>query len=108
MSEVYLNPIIKTDIPEFSFQLEEGTIKEDGEGKEEPDFIETHCHWKDCDRDYGTQDDLVKVRKLYFTSQAKLLSTLNKLHPVGGSHITLPGWTNCCRDPANILVQLVH
>ena len=45
-----------------AFQLEEGTIKEDGEGKEEPDFIETHCHWKDCDREYGTQDELVKVR----------------------------------------------
>ena len=42
--------------------MEEGTIKEDGEGKEEPDFIETHCHWKDCDREYGTQDELVKVR----------------------------------------------
>ena len=43
-------------------QLEEGLcVKEDGEGKEEPDFIETHCHWKDCDREYGTQEDLVKV-----------------------------------------------
>lgn len=30
------------------------------DGKEEPDFIETHCHWTDCDKDYGTQDDLVK------------------------------------------------
>ena len=46
------------------FQLEEGLVKEDADGKEEPDFIETHCHWKDCDRDYGTQDDLVKV--IYF------------------------------------------
>ena len=50
------------DIQSFYFQLEEGAIKEDGEGKEEPDFIETHCHWKDCDREYGTQDELVKVR----------------------------------------------
>lgn len=32
----------------------------DGEGKEEPDFIETHCHWTDCDKEYGNQDDLVK------------------------------------------------
>ena len=85
MSEVYLNPIIKTDIPEFYFQLEEGTIKEDGEGKEEPDFIETHCHWKDCDRDYGTQDDLVKVRdrQCNCAPQVKLYTV-----PVGGSHIT--------------------
>ena len=46
------------------FQLEEGLcVKEDGEGKEEPDFIETHCHWKDCDREYGTQEDLVKVSR---------------------------------------------
>ena len=36
----------------------------DGSGdpmKDEPgDFIETHCHWKDCDKDFVTQDDLVK------------------------------------------------
>ena len=59
--------------------MEEGTIKEDGEGKEEPDFIETHCHWKDCDRDYGTQDDLVKVRDniilLHKSSPAFILLT---------------------------------
>ena len=36
------------------------------EGGEEPDFIETHCHWTDCDRDYGTQDDLVKVSPQLF------------------------------------------
>ena len=34
----------------------------DGDVKEEPDFIETHCHWIGCDRDFGTQDQLVKVR----------------------------------------------
>ena len=29
--------------------------------KDEPgDFIETHCHWKDCDKEFATQDDLVK------------------------------------------------
>eukprot|EP00095_Tigriopus_kingsejongensis_P010985 snap_masked-scaffold281_size224178-processed-gene-0.6 protein:Tk10985 transcript:snap_masked-scaffold281_size224178-processed-gene-0.6-mRNA-1 annotation:"cubitus interruptus" len=28
--------------------------------KEEPDFVETHCHWVGCDRDFGTQDALVK------------------------------------------------
>ncbi|TRY69321.1 hypothetical protein TCAL_03239 [Tigriopus californicus] len=28
--------------------------------KEEPDFVETHCHWRGCDQEFGTQDDLVK------------------------------------------------
>jgi transcriptional activator cubitus interruptus len=36
----------------------------DGSGdpmKDEPgDFIETHCHWRDCDKEFATQDDLVK------------------------------------------------
>ena len=27
----------------------------------EPDFIETHCHWAHCSREFDTQDDLVKV-----------------------------------------------
>lgn len=31
--------------------------------KEEPDFFETHCHWVGCDREFGTQDALVKVRE---------------------------------------------
>ncbi len=30
---------------------------------EEKDFIETHCHWINCDREFGTQDQLVKVCK---------------------------------------------
>ena len=34
---------------------------DDGDSKEEPDFIETHCYWTDCDREFGNQDDLVKV-----------------------------------------------
>ena len=41
----------------------------DGDGgcKEEPDdFIETHCHWVNCDRDFNTQDDLVKVSRILF------------------------------------------
>ena len=29
--------------------------------KEEPDFVETHCHWVGCDREMGTQDLLVKA-----------------------------------------------
>lgn len=33
-----------------------------GDMKDEPgDFIETNCHWKDCTREFPTQDDLVKV-----------------------------------------------
>ena len=52
--------------------LEDEDKSEDGDGdgaatskggkvKEEPDFIETHCNWTNCDRDFGTQEDLVKV-----------------------------------------------
>ena len=29
--------------------------------KDEPDFVETHCHWTNCDREFDTQDQLVKV-----------------------------------------------
>ena len=29
--------------------------------KDEPDFVETHCHWAGCDRDLHTQEQLVKV-----------------------------------------------
>ena len=32
--------------------------------KEEPDFVETHCHWTGCDRDLHTQEQLVKVKTL--------------------------------------------
>ena len=56
-----LNLIFKNS---FNFQLEAGanSARDCGEdGKEEPDFIETHCHWTDCDKEYGTQEDLVKV-----------------------------------------------
>ena len=35
--------------------------KEDNIKEEEPDFIETHCRWVGCERDFGTQDNLVKV-----------------------------------------------
>ncbi|XP_069949724.1 transcriptional activator cubitus interruptus isoform X3 [Cherax quadricarinatus] len=33
---------------------------EDGLKEEPPDFIETHCHWRECNKDFNTQDDLVK------------------------------------------------
>lgn len=30
--------------------------------KDEPgDFIETNCHWVECEREFPTQEDLVKV-----------------------------------------------
>ena len=32
-----------------------------GEEKDEPDFYETHCHWVECDREMGCNDELVKV-----------------------------------------------
>jgi uncharacterized Zn-finger protein len=57
-------------IPSHAAPKESGAVEpmdddgHDGSGdpmKDEPgDFIETHCHWKDCDKDFATQDDLVK------------------------------------------------
>ena len=34
---------------------------DDGMKEEPPDFIETHCHWKDCNKEFSTPDELVKV-----------------------------------------------
>ena len=41
----------------------EGAMGDDGDdGKEQPDFIETKCRWiGGCDREFDTQDQLVKV-----------------------------------------------
>ncbi|KAA0191543.1 hypothetical protein HAZT_HAZT004597 [Hyalella azteca] len=33
---------------------------DDGLKEEPPDFIETHCHWKDCNKEFNTPDELVK------------------------------------------------
>ena len=33
----------------------------DNESKDEPDFIETNCHWKNCAKEFQTQDELVRV-----------------------------------------------
>ena len=33
----------------------------DNEGKDEPDFIETNCHWKNCEKEFDSQDELVRV-----------------------------------------------
>jgi hypothetical protein len=40
--------------------------------KEEPDFVETHCHWTGCDREFHTQDQLVKVRNDAFAFTTKI------------------------------------
>mgnify|MGYP003729741821 CR=1 FL=1 len=32
-----------------------------GDSKDEPDFVETNCHWKDCCSEFPTQEELVKV-----------------------------------------------
>ena len=42
--------------------------------KDEPDFVETHCHWVGCDRDLHSQDQLVKVL-------APILSIYNSFSP---------------------------
>ena len=30
----------------------------------EPDFIETNCHWKECHKEFDTQDELVRVSRI--------------------------------------------
>lgn len=35
----------------------------DNEAKDEPDFIETNCHWKNCVKEFQTQDELVRVSR---------------------------------------------
>lgn len=35
--------------------------KHPGEG--ETDFVETNCHWQDCNKEFDSQDELVKVRQ---------------------------------------------
>ncbi|XP_040574480.1 uncharacterized protein [Lepeophtheirus salmonis] len=42
-----------------------------GDVKEEPDFIETHCHWLNCDRDFESQDELVKHINSYHIGSNK-------------------------------------
>ena len=38
----------------------------DREDEDEKDFEETHCHWVGCDKgDFGSQEQLVRVRKIY-------------------------------------------
>ena len=51
----------KTLAGEADTSSEDKTMLYDNEGKDEPDFIETNCHWKDCDKEFKTQDELVRV-----------------------------------------------
>ena len=34
------------------------------EEKEEPDFIETVCSWRNCNKEFSSQEALVKVRPI--------------------------------------------
>ena len=36
----------------------------DSGGKEEPDFIETVCSWRNCNKEFSSQEALVKVRPI--------------------------------------------
>lgn len=42
-------------------EMKQSSPESAGDCKEEPDFIETNCHWKDCTMEFPTQEDLVKV-----------------------------------------------
>eukprot|EP00094_Tigriopus_californicus_P003367 TCALIF_03238-PA protein Name:"Similar to ci Transcriptional activator cubitus interruptus (Drosophila melanogaster)" AED:0.14 eAED:0.14 QI:51/0.66/0.5/1/0.88/0.9/10/0/1110 len=52
--------------------------------KEEPDFFETHCHWVGCDREFGTQDALVKH--------------LNNDHIAANKKSFVCFWKDCSRE----------
>ena len=42
-------------------EMKQNSPESAGDCKDEPDFIETNCHWKDCPHEFPKQDDLVKV-----------------------------------------------
>ncbi|XP_022243540.1 transcriptional activator cubitus interruptus-like [Limulus polyphemus] len=53
--------------------------------KDEPgDFVETNCHWKDCEKEFGTQDDLVKH--------------INNDHIHGNKKSFVCRWEDCSRE----------
>uniref|UniRef100_A0A0K2TKF1 C2H2-type domain-containing protein n=1 Tax=Lepeophtheirus salmonis TaxID=72036 RepID=A0A0K2TKF1_LEPSM len=52
--------------------------------KEEPDFVETHCHWAECDRDFCSQDQLVQH--------------LNNDHIANNKKSFVCLWKNCTRE----------
>ncbi|XP_065207373.1 transcriptional activator cubitus interruptus isoform X2 [Planococcus citri] len=41
-------------------EMKQSSPESAGDCKDEPDFIETNCHWKDCTMEFPTQEDLVK------------------------------------------------
>ncbi|XP_037572825.1 uncharacterized protein LOC119455491 isoform X1 [Dermacentor silvarum] len=56
-----------------------------GDMKDEPgDFIETNCHWKECTREFPTQDDLVKH--------------INNDHIHGNKKSFVCHWKDCSRE----------
>ncbi|XP_077562638.1 transcriptional activator cubitus interruptus isoform X2 [Haemaphysalis longicornis] len=56
-----------------------------GDMKDEPgDFIETNCHWKECIREFPTQDDLVKH--------------INNDHIHGNKKSFVCHWKECSRE----------
>ncbi|EEC08573.1 zinc finger protein, putative [Ixodes scapularis] len=56
-----------------------------GDMKDEPgDFIETNCHWRDCTREFPTQDDLVKH--------------INNDHIHGNKKSFVCHWKECSRE----------
>ena len=64
-----------------STQMETGATasvpRDMGEEKDEPDFIETHCHWVGCDREMGCNDELVKVITTTFSSSSSFSSSFS-------------------------------
>ena len=71
---------------------------EEGEGgKEEPDLYETHCYWTDCDKEFGNQDDLVKVRIL-LNFLIQYFADFYPRHPVIFAYL----WSTIAKLSANL------
>ena len=64
----------------FEGQGSPGDIKHDPDRRQavegEPDFIETNCHWADCERQFDTQDELVRVSVERFLPSSSRLQTI--------------------------------
>ena len=74
--------------------------------KEEPDFVETHCHWVGCDREMGTQDLLVKVESnaferhidRYLRGICSFFQHLNNDHVAMNKKVFVCQWRGCSRE----------
>lgn len=64
--------------------MRNGAMGGTGGIKDEPDFVETHCHWIGCDRDFGTQDQLVRH--------------LNSDHIGSNKKAFICQWKDCSRE----------